>query len=62
MKRRPEFGPFNEHVDFASSYLALWTLFNSFPKLKRPHLATFRMLTLMYGDAQNIMYEEQGTA
>ena len=35
---------FKGHVDFASSYLALWTLFNSLPKLKQPHLVTFNML------------------
>lgn len=38
---------FQGHVDFASSYVALWTLFNSFPKFKRSHCAMFNTPALM---------------
>lgn len=34
---------FKGHVDFASSYVALWTLFHGLPKFKRPLRAVFNM-------------------
>lgn len=38
---------FKGHVDFVSSYVALWTLFISFPKFRQPLCAVFNMPALM---------------